>query len=68
LIRRNPATPTDPRNACSIRTAGTGFDHHRKVTIKPLVEIDEEEPAPEEPLAEPIVSPKRVLCNDNAFS
>jgi DNA-directed RNA polymerase subunit beta' len=32
--------------------AGSGFDYHRKVTIKPLVEIDEEEPAPEEPLAE----------------
>jgi len=24
--------------------AGTGFDHHRKVKLKPLVEIDEEEP------------------------
>jgi DNA-directed RNA polymerase subunit beta' len=31
--------------------AGSGFDHHRKVTLKPLVEIDEEEPAPEEPAA-----------------
>jgi DNA-directed RNA polymerase subunit beta' len=28
--------------------AGSGFDHHRKVTIKPLVEIVEDEPAPEE--------------------
>jgi DNA-directed RNA polymerase subunit beta' len=26
--------------------AGTGFDMHRKVTIKPLVEIEEEAPAP----------------------
>jgi len=33
--------------------AGSGFDHHRKVDIKPLVEIIEDEPAPEEPLAEP---------------
>jgi DNA-directed RNA polymerase subunit beta' len=32
--------------------AGSGFDYHRKVEIKPLVEIDEEEPAPEEPLEE----------------
>jgi DNA-directed RNA polymerase subunit beta' len=32
--------------------AGSGFDYHRKVTIKALVEIDEEEPAPEEPLEE----------------
>jgi DNA-directed RNA polymerase subunit beta' len=31
--------------------AGTGFDHHRKVRLKPLVEIEEEEPAPEEPAA-----------------
>ncbi|MFM1767640.1 MAG: polymerase, beta prime subunit [Verrucomicrobiota bacterium] len=37
--------------------AGTGFHHHRKVTVKPLVEIEEEpapvdaaEPAPEQPL------------------
>src|SRR5512136_538418 len=30
--------------------AGTGFDHHRKVRLKPLVEIsEEEEPAPLEP-------------------
>jgi DNA-directed RNA polymerase subunit beta' len=29
--------------------AGSGFDHHRKVTIKPLVEIvEDDEPAPEE--------------------
>jgi len=33
--------------------AGSGFDHHRKVTIKALVEIDEEEPAPEESALEP---------------
>ena len=26
--------------------AGTGFNWHRKVKLKPLVEIDEEEPAP----------------------
>jgi DNA-directed RNA polymerase subunit beta' len=31
--------------------AGTGFDHHRKVRLKPLVEVEEEEPAPEEPAA-----------------
>jgi DNA-directed RNA polymerase subunit beta' len=31
--------------------AGTGFDHHRKVRLKPLVEIEDEEPAPEEPAA-----------------
>jgi DNA-directed RNA polymerase subunit beta' len=31
--------------------AGTGFDQHRKARIKPLVEIEEEEPAPEEPAA-----------------
>src|SRR5215471_4989513 len=28
--------------------AGTGFDHHRKVRLKPLVELIEEEPAPPE--------------------
>ena len=27
--------------------AGTGYDYHRKVQLKPLVEIEEEEPAPE---------------------
>ena len=27
--------------------AGTGYDSHRKTRIKPLVEIPEEEPAPE---------------------
>ena len=32
--------------------AGTGFDYHRKVELKPLVEIDEEEPVVEEPLSE----------------
>ncbi|MGC3959048.1 MAG: DNA-directed RNA polymerase subunit beta' [Verrucomicrobiota bacterium] len=32
--------------------AGSGFDHHRKIEIKPLVEIIEDEPAPEEPIAE----------------
>jgi DNA-directed RNA polymerase subunit beta' len=32
--------------------AGTGFDHHRKVNIKPLVELpDEPEPQAEEPAA-----------------
>ncbi len=31
--------------------AGSGFDQHRKVRLKPLVEIEEEEPAPEEPAA-----------------
>jgi DNA-directed RNA polymerase subunit beta' len=32
--------------------AGTGFDHHRKVTLKPLVELPEEpEVQPEEPAA-----------------
>jgi hypothetical protein len=30
--------------------AGTGFDYHRKVHLKPLVEI-EEEPEPEETAA-----------------
>jgi hypothetical protein len=30
--------------------AGTGFDHHRKVRLKPLVEISDE-PEPEEPAA-----------------
>jgi DNA-directed RNA polymerase subunit beta' len=28
--------------------AGTGFDHHRKVRLKPLVEVQEEEPEPQE--------------------
>jgi DNA-directed RNA polymerase subunit beta' len=28
--------------------AGSGFDHHRKVTIKALVEVVEDEPAPED--------------------
>ena len=32
--------------------AGTGFDYHRKVTLNPLVEIEEEEPVAEEPLSE----------------
>ena len=33
--------------------AGSGFDMHRKSTLRPLVEIVEEEPLPEEsPLAE----------------
>jgi len=32
--------------------AGSGFDHHRKIEIHPLVEIIEDEPAPEEPMAE----------------
>ncbi len=27
--------------------AGTGFNHHRKVTLKPLVEVEEEPPPPE---------------------
>jgi DNA-directed RNA polymerase subunit beta' len=31
--------------------AGTGFDLHRKARLKPLVEIEEDEPAPEEPAA-----------------
>jgi DNA-directed RNA polymerase subunit beta' len=31
--------------------AGTGFDYHRKVTLKPLVEISEEEPMEEEAAA-----------------
>jgi DNA-directed RNA polymerase subunit beta' len=29
--------------------AGTGFDHHRKVRLRALVEVEETEPAPEEP-------------------
>ena len=37
--------------------AGTGFDHHRKVHLKPLVEIQEDEPAPEEPAP--------LVANDN---
>jgi DNA-directed RNA polymerase subunit beta' len=31
--------------------AGTGFDLHRKARLKPLVEIEDEEPVPEEPAA-----------------
>ena len=33
--------------------AGSGFDLHRKARIKPLVEIIEEEPAPEAESVEP---------------
>jgi len=36
--------------------AGTGFDHHRKVTLKPLVEVPEE-PEPEEQPAVPAENP-----------
>jgi len=39
--------------------AGTGFNWHRKVQLKPLVEIQEEEPMPQEPAPltpEPLVS------------
>jgi DNA-directed RNA polymerase subunit beta' len=32
--------------------AGTGFNDHRKVKLKPLVEIEEEPPPPEPSLAE----------------
>jgi DNA-directed RNA polymerase subunit beta' len=32
--------------------AGTGFHHHRKVTLKPLVEVEEEPPPPEPEPAE----------------
>jgi DNA-directed RNA polymerase subunit beta' len=32
--------------------AGSGFDYHRKVELKPLVEISEDEPAPAEEMAE----------------
>jgi DNA-directed RNA polymerase subunit beta' len=32
--------------------AGTGFDYHRKVTLNPLVEIEEEEPVAEEAMSE----------------
>jgi DNA-directed RNA polymerase subunit beta' len=32
--------------------AGTGFDYHRKVTLNPLVELEEEAPPVEEPLTE----------------
>jgi DNA-directed RNA polymerase subunit beta' len=38
--------------------AGTGFHHHRKVNLKPLVEIQEEPPAsenPEAPAEEPVI-------------
>jgi len=31
--------------------AGTGFDHHRKVTLMPLVELPEEPEPQEEPAA-----------------
>ena len=31
--------------------AGTGFDHHRKARLKPLVEIEEEEEQPEQTLS-----------------
>src|SRR5512136_1209967 len=33
--------------------AGTGYDKHRKAKLKPLVEIQEEEPAPEEAATAP---------------
>ncbi|HXT11385.1 MAG TPA: DNA-directed RNA polymerase subunit beta' [Candidatus Angelobacter sp.] len=36
--------------------AGTGFDHHRKVTLKPLVELPEE-PEPQEEPAAPAENP-----------
>ena len=36
--------------ALGIIPAGTGFDHHRKVALKPLVEISEE-PEPQEEAA-----------------
>ncbi len=40
--------------------AGTGFDHHRKAHIKPLVEISDE-PEPAEP-AEPVVAENPLLA------
>jgi DNA-directed RNA polymerase subunit beta' len=39
--------------------AGTGFDHHRKVRLKPLVEITEE-PEPEE-APSPLVAAENPL-------
>src|SRR5437588_2956182 len=39
--------------------AGTGFDHHRKVRLKPLVEL-EDEPEPEEPPS-PLVAAENPL-------
>ena len=35
--------------------AGTGFDYHRKVKLRPLVEL-EDEPEPAEPSVEPEVT------------
>jgi len=37
--------------------AGTGFDHHRKVRLKPLVEINEEAPPEEVPALEEAPNP-----------
>jgi DNA-directed RNA polymerase subunit beta' len=36
--------------------AGTGFDHHRKVNLKPLVELPDE-PEPQEEPAAPAENP-----------
>ena len=36
--------------------AGTGFNWHRKVKLKPLVEIEEEEPQMQEPAVSPLLT------------
>jgi len=40
--------------------AGTGFDHHRKVRLKPLVEI-QDEPEPEEPVLPALATAENPL-------
>jgi DNA-directed RNA polymerase subunit beta' len=40
--------------------AGTGFDHHRKVRLKPLVEI-QDEPEPEEPVVPALATAENPL-------
>ena len=42
--------------------AGTGFDHHRKVHLKPLVEI-EDEPEPEESIASALAAGENPLLS-----
>jgi DNA-directed RNA polymerase subunit beta' len=42
--------------------AGTGFDHHRKVRLKPLVEI-EDEPEPEESIASALAAGDNPLLS-----
>jgi DNA-directed RNA polymerase subunit beta' len=42
--------------------AGTGFDHHRKVHLKPLVEI-QDEPEPEESIASALAAGENPLLS-----